>query len=976
MTLTAGTRLGPFVIDAPLGAGGMGVVYLAEDLRLHRKVALKFLPQETAEDPLARARFLREAQAASALDHPNIATIYEIGDWQDQPYIAMAYYSGETLKQRIERGPLTMEEVASVVSQVASGLRAAHAVGIVHRDLKPANIFTTESGQVKILDFGLAKRLSEKEETATRMTSAGTTIGTVAYMSPEQARGEEVDQRTDIWALGVVLYEMVTGRLPFRGEHVAALLLSAQTEDPTPVRQLRPDVPEEFERVVAAALTKSRALRTLSATDVVKAVADYQLRASSTAGPKSVEPPTVWRVLRQRRVAIPGLLISLMVCAGLVWIVNRSAKIRWAREQALPEIARLSDEGKYVEAVALASQAEQYIPNDLTLSKLWPLIAASLSIKTTPPGADIYFKDYRAINGSWTYLGRSPIEKARLPVGYFRWKVEKKDLTTVEGSASARSESLSFILDEPRGVPEGMVHVSTDDPSSSIIIPGLEHLPPVSLHDFWIDRYEVTNKAFMQFVADGGYEEQKYWRHEFIRDGHPVSWEAAMAAFRDATGRPGPATWELGTYPAGQEDYPVTGVSWYEAAAFAEFAGKTLPTIYHWSEAARPEWSVRIVPLSNFSDRGPTKVGSSAAMSRYGTYDMAGNVKEWCFNLAADGRRYILGGGWNEPVYMFNEADAQSPFSRLPTFGFRCVKYLGSNPLESNLTAAVALHVRDYGTEQPVSDQVFVTYRSLYSYDRTDLKSATESVNVTDKDWRREKVSFAAAYGNERMSAYLFLPKGSVPPYQTIVLFPGSWVLYRRSSDGLWDDPDFVRTDFIIKSGRALMLPIYKSSFERGDDLELDLPDTSSRWRDHVIAWSKDLGRSIDYLQTRPDITSAKIGYLGSSWGGEMGAILPALEPRLKACVLFFAGFPSGRTLPEVDPLNFAPRVTTPLLMLNGRYDPFFPTETSQLPMFRMLGTPAEHKRYVVYEAGHVIPRNELIKETLDWFDKYLGPVK
>ena len=169
------------------------------------------------------------------------------------------------------------------------------------------------------------------------------------------------------------------------------------------------------------------------------------------------------------------------------------------------------------------------------------------------------------------------------------------------------------------------------------------------------------------------------------------------------------------------------------------------------------------------------------------------------------------------------------------------------------------------------------------------------------------------------------------------------------------------------------MLPIYKSSFERGDDLDIDLMDTSSRWRDHVIAWSKDLGRSIDYLQTRPDIASAKIGYLGSSWGGEMGAILPALETRLKACVLFFAGFPSGRTLPEVDPLNFAPRVTAPLLMLNGRYDPFFPTETSQLPMFRMLGTPAEHKRYVVYEAGHVIPRNELIKETLDWFDSTWG---
>jgi len=171
------------------------------------------------------------------------------------------------------------------------------------------------------------------------------------------------------------------------------------------------------------------------------------------------------------------------------------------------------------------------------------------------------------------------------------------------------------------------------------------------------------------------------------------------------------------------------------------------------------------------------------------------------------------------------------------------------------------------------------------------------------------------------------------------------------------------------------LVPAYKGTYERGDDLKSDYPNTSSSWRDHVIAWSKDLGRSIDYLETRPDIDSKKLAYLGFSWGGAMGSVLPAVEPRLKACVLVVAGLDLRRSRPEVDGLNFAPRVTAPVLMLNGRFDPFYPAQTSQEPMFRLLGTPSQHKRRVVFDTGHNIPTNELIRETLDWLDKYLGPV-
>jgi dienelactone hydrolase len=357
-------------------------------------------------------------------------------------------------------------------------------------------------------------------------------------------------------------------------------------------------------------------------------------------------------------------------------------------------------------------------------------------------------------------------------------------------------------------------------------------------------------------------------------------------------------------------------------------------------------------------------------MSRFGAYDMAGNVKEWCWNAAGPGKRYILGGAWNEPVYMFVDADARSPFDREATFGFRCVK-LGPDKLASAITGPIEFPSRDYVNEQPISNEMFNAYRSLFSYDRTDLRSKVESVVQAD-DSREEKVSFDAAYGNERMTAYLFLPNAGTPPYQAVVYFPGSGALLQRSFD---DDEETRFFEYIVRSGRALVFPIYKSTFERGDGLLSDYPNTTSVWRDHVIMWSKDLGRTLDYLETRPDINHDKMAFMGFSWGAQMGAILPAVEPRLKAVLLIVGGFNLQKALPEVEPINFAPRITAPTLMLNGKYDFFYPTEMSQEPMFRFLGAAPDRKRRVVYDTGHSIPRNELIKETLDWLDQYLGAV-
>jgi len=270
-----GRTISHYRIVEKLGEGGMGVVYKAEDTTLGRTVALKFLPPELTRDAAAKERFIQEARAASALDHPNICNIHEVGETEDgQTFIAMACYEGETLKGTIERGPLKLDEATDIAAQVAQGLAKAHGQGIVHRDIKPANIIVTKDGLVKIVDFGLAKLAG------TKLTKTGSTLGTAQYMSPEQARGTAVDARSDIFSLGAVLYEMLTGKHAFPGEYEQSTIYAIMNEEPEPVTALRSGVPMEIERIVGKCMAKNPDERYQHADEII---ADLRHMKTATA---------------------------------------------------------------------------------------------------------------------------------------------------------------------------------------------------------------------------------------------------------------------------------------------------------------------------------------------------------------------------------------------------------------------------------------------------------------------------------------------------------------------------------------------------------------------------------------------------------------------------------------------------------------------------------------------------------------------
>ena len=285
MSLAPDSTLGPYTILAELGHGGMGVVYTARDPRLKRQVAIKLLTADLTRDETAKQRFLQEARAASALDHPNICTIFEINETDDgQLYLVMAYYDGATLKERIGRGPLALDEAVDIATQVGQGLAEAHGAGIVHRDIKPANLLIAKGGTVKILDFGLAKLAGTEG-----VTQTGTTVGTLAYMSPEQARGEEVDHRTDIWSLGVVLHEMLAGTPPFHGENLLALAEAIRSQEPPRLR----GVPARLRAAIPQALAKDRANRPSDVSELINAFRLSESRPASVAAVPVTSPPAV-----------------------------------------------------------------------------------------------------------------------------------------------------------------------------------------------------------------------------------------------------------------------------------------------------------------------------------------------------------------------------------------------------------------------------------------------------------------------------------------------------------------------------------------------------------------------------------------------------------------------------------------------------------------------------------------------------------
>ena len=414
--------------------------------------------------------------------------------------------------------------------------------------------------------------------------------------------------------------------------------------------------------------------------------------------------------VNQRRIGLLLLIVAVLGVGGYSFVKSWMKK-KHAENELLTSIQKSVNENFAVPVPVfdMALEAEKYLSGDSSLIKLWPRIATMVTMETQPAGAEVWWKEYNKPNSEWRLAGTTPLKDVRFPRPYLRMEFRKKDYQTIEYAGPGTywrlgAEITLLKLDTTGSLPLNMVRIPAG--STNMYIVGLEQPEPVQVSEFLMDKYEVTNAQFKVFVDSGGYTNKSFWNYPVYSSGKIITIDSALALFTDHTGRRGPADWEAGTFPDGKGNHPVTGVSWYEAAAYAAYAKKQLPTVFHFGRVAETSRTEFIVPLSNFNGKSTTAVGEMTGYNTFGIYDLAGNAREWCFNEDDGSRsRYILGGGWNDPTYSFNDGYYQLGMDRSTTNGFRCIKELPGDTMLTHLTKPLPLAFRDYKKEKPVDDK-------------------------------------------------------------------------------------------------------------------------------------------------------------------------------------------------------------------------------------------------------------------------------
>ena len=653
----------------------------------------------------------------------------------------------------------------------------------------------------------------------------------------------------------------------------------------------------------------------------------------------------------------------------------------WVNNFMLPQVKEYISNDDNVSAWLTSSRINSFAPFFSSVSENSDDISALANIKIQQDGVSVSWKAYGQ-NDEWRFLGKSPLKSVRLPKGILKFKLEKEGYETTFFSSSNPSLKLYNSPFDPGWSPDPIsLQIEGSVPAGMIYIQGGNFVPaltgqgvdPVFLHPFYIDKFEVTNQEFKEFLDAGGYENAQYWvEMDFIKEGVSLSFEEAKSIMIDSTGMTGPAGWEVGTYIQGTENMPVTGISWYEALAYARYKGNILPPMFHWAKAAFPPDEIispispKLLKLANFSKERIEVVGQGEGA--YGTFDMAGNAKEWVWNIFG-GRGLTLGGAFDEPTYLASQTSPEPRMNRSLKNGFRTVRLINPRDLNPYGDPIQTQAPRDLSFYKPMNDEVFNVYSRSYQVSSSKPKYDEIYIDESHPVWTKERISLDVGYNNEKMDLLIFRPKQVYGSSSPVIVHPGA--NYYTTPPEIDDiNPGEFSLDFLIKSGKTLVWPAWKGSLNRMPDNRGSSEDTLRRFRNQFVAWVEDTDKTLDYLETRPDIDTDNIFYLGMSYGALFNTHTLLFEDRYKGAILYVGGaFPTYP--PLVDGINHLPRIKTPFLMLNGEQDYLVPKSAANF-FYQSTGTAIEDKKIVFYDSGHwPLPRNQMIKETLSFIEKY-----
>ena len=671
-----------------------------------------------------------------------------------------------------------------------------------------------------------------------------------------------------------------------------------------------------------------------------------------------------------------NVILSCLILALFVVYFTKDKANEDLFEVKLPAIQQAYDEGD--EFFVFHETYKLLEDKNPLIESFYNKVTQEVSLFSNPEGVDVYFKFYSDTTETWIPLGKTPLENVRVPSTLLKLKFDDNG---VEYSARTHPYYLKTnnnIFTLPIDYEETERYQLFLGRNTPLNFPGLDHLPNVAFGPYLMSKYEVTNSEYQKFVDDDGYDNSEYWDFPITLDGEVFEFEKIIETFIGEFGKKGPKNWTYSKHPKDQENYPVTGISWFEARAYANYMDMSLPNVYQWSNSANLGWSSAFVPKSNYSHTQLNNVGGEETHNYEGLYDIAGNVREWCLNSHNEEHteKSILGGNFLDYDYMFNDYYGQNIFDRSIGNGCRLSKNL-KHEAEIDDTAAlneIFIKVRDFFSLPGISDEVFEVYRSQYDNYSKDLNAKVIELELTaTSDIKVERYEIPSLTPDDNIiPGYVFYDSSIPPPYKPIIYFPGSNAIHLTNTDIMLKDK-LTDMHYLISEGYAVIHPIYTGTYEKADALKSDYPERTQLYKDHVIIWGKEYKKTIDYIESREDLDIETLSYFGVSWGGAMANILLAIDDRVKAAILDVAGLSFQETYKEIEAYHYTSRITCPVLMLNGKYDVYFPLETSQKPMFHLLATDDDEKKHYVYPSGHYVPKKEIIKEHLHWLDIYLN---
>ena len=687
-------------------------------------------------------------------------------------------------------------------------------------------------------------------------------------------------------------------------------------------------------------------------------------RKAENQKPKSNDKKS--KLLRIANVLFTGLLLILFV-----YFFRKSESKDELLTELLPKISVAYDNSDLKYVFVKSKELLEDYPENKMLKTFFTKSSSKIKVDSDLKGTDVYIKYGR--DSIWNYVGKTPLDSLRVPK---LWSENNFKLKLVNGESEyigANEEFGFFNISLIQKLPKGFI-LKNSKSDVFMNMPGVYLGSNNKIPAFGVSKTEVSNQQFKTFINSGGYQNPMYWDFPTKINGRQYSFEEGMSLFTDKYGKPGPNNWSYGEYPDGEGEFPVNGISWFEARAYAKYKSLDLPNIYQWLDAALLSGFTSKLPELKNSNYNSTKLKNVNFQSENLNLlpNIAGNIREWVINPHGNNRRAILGGAFNTNEYTFNSFYSLNPLDRSIQNGLRLVKNFGDETEEQN-NYNISHIKRNFDDETDVSDEVFEVYKSQFDYPNTPLNVKISEVKSPNPNYSIEKFEMAPPYSSdEKLYGFIISSKDFKKKSVPIIEFPNAGAIF---SDKIIIDENLLKSrKYLLDEGYSLIIPVYYNNYDREKPLKSWWPDESEEYKNAIIKIGKDFKRVIDYLETREDLDTKKLSYMGYSWGSVTSNILLAIDDRIKSAAIFIGGLMLQKSRKEIEAHFYLRRIKIPILHIVGKLDGIFEYEDSFLPWNKLIGTPEEDKFIIAIDKGghgDGISQDIIINNHLELLKKY-----